>query len=174
MFWYVFRHNVAETYIPNGGEEICSVAHGRRASSEQSKILCSRSSNFPCLSFEPGASGLTAGPFACYWQTSRRHGILSSCNYLIQTRSTRLAHCLGHVPAWHGVLRRGGSWTARGWHKAWCLGESLKLSKKCLNMCLKLSKKCLKISKLCLKIPTTKFRKFWLKTLKLEHILKMI
>ena len=88
MFWYTFRHNVAETYIPNGGEEICSVAHGRRASSEQSKILCSRSSNFPCLSFEPGASGLTAGPFACYWHTSRRHGILSSCNYLIQTRST--------------------------------------------------------------------------------------
>ncbi len=122
MVWYIFRHNVAETYIPNGGEEICSVAHGRRASSEQSKILCSRSSNFPCLSFEPGASGLTAGPFACYWHTSRRHGILSSCNYLIQTRSTRLAHCLGHVPAGHGVLRRGGSWTARGWHKAWCLG----------------------------------------------------
>jgi hypothetical protein len=37
MVWYIFRHNVAETYIPNGGEEICSVAHGRRASSEQSK-----------------------------------------------------------------------------------------------------------------------------------------
>jgi hypothetical protein len=24
---YIFRHNVAETYIPNGGEKICSVAH---------------------------------------------------------------------------------------------------------------------------------------------------
>jgi hypothetical protein len=108
MVWYIFRHNVAacETYIPNGGEEICSEAHGRRASSEQSKILCSRSSNFPCFSFEPGASGLTAGPFACYRHTSRRHGILSSCNYLIQTHSTRLAHRLGHVPAGHGVLGR--------------------------------------------------------------------
>ena len=117
------------TYIPNSGEEICSVAHGRRASSEQSKILCSRSSNFSCLSFEPGASGLSAGPFACYWQTSRRHGILSSCNYLLQTRSTSLAHRLGHAPAGHGFLRRGvalvcwpGSWTARGWRKARWLG----------------------------------------------------
>jgi hypothetical protein len=65
----IYFGNAAETYIPNGGEKICSVAHGRRASSEQSKILCSRSSNFPCLSFELGASGLTAGPFAsAYWE----------------------------------------------------------------------------------------------------------
>jgi hypothetical protein len=64
------------TYIPNGGEKIGSVAHGRSASSEQSKMLCSRSRNFPCLSFELGASEFTAGPFACYWQTSRRHGIV--------------------------------------------------------------------------------------------------
>ncbi len=127
MFWYIYRHNVAETYAPNSGAEICSVAHGRRASSDQSKVLCSRSSNFPCFSFEPGASGLTAGPFACYWQTSRRHGILSSCNYLLQTRSTSQAHRLGYVPAGHGVLRRGvtlvrwpGSWT--GWRTAWWLG----------------------------------------------------
>ena len=50
---YIFWHNVAENFIPNGREKICSAAHGRRASSEQSKDLLQICSSAADLEISP-------------------------------------------------------------------------------------------------------------------------
>ncbi len=52
MSWYIFRHNVAETYIPNGGEEFCSVAHGRRVVS-RAKSSAADLVNAPAFRLSP-------------------------------------------------------------------------------------------------------------------------